>query len=338
MKGNSNSGNLLHSPARLEVPSVWDSQNGGIPEISQESNLHPSLRGRSFQTQPDCPEGTRMKFVSLGSHSWACIGGGEDVFHSYGANQGFVVHAGSCLAVDSGFHNRAALQILRRVEKFRPKRLMLVNTHYHSDHVLGNSVFARNGTVVLSHEKCRRSMRKRSERLLAKYKAKDPRLSRLLKGVEVSYPSVTYRDGVRVFVGDDFPVDVFHPGVRAHTDGDSIVYVPDDRVVFAGDVLWVGYHPNLEDSDIQGQIQASRRILRLNPRRIVPGHGPVCGVAEARRFIRYLDELDRNSKRAVRDGVNPNDIVNRAIPSWSRGWKMKRLVAAYLEKLAGRRK
>lgn len=258
------------------------------------------------------------------------------MFHSYGANQGFVAHADSCLMVDSGFHNKTALQILRRVRKFRPKRMMLANTHYHSDHVLGNSVFARKGTVVLSHEKCRRSMKKHSERLLAKYRARDLRLSQLLRQVEVSYPSVTYRNDVRVFVGDDFPVDVFHPGARAHTDGDSIVYVPDDRAVFAGDILWVGYHPNLEDSDIPGQIRALKTIVRLNPRKIVPGHGPVCGPAEVKRFIRYLEELDQNSRRAMEEGLDPEDIVNRAIPSWSRGWKMKRFVEAYLKKLVER--
>jgi len=279
-----------------------------------------------------------MKFESLGPSSWACIGGGEDVLHSFGANQGFVARGSSCLLIDSGFHNRTALQVLRRVRKLRPKRMMLVNTHYHSDHVLGNSVFANKGTVVLSHEMCRRSMRKHSERLLAKYRARSPELARLLGGVKVSYPSLTYRDSVHLFVDHDFQVGVFHPGVRAHTDGDSIVHVPDDGVVFAGDVLWVGYHPNLEDSSIQGQVRALKMILRLNPRRIVPGHGPVCGVAEARRFIRYLEELDRNSKRAVRDGLSPEDLVNRAIPSWSQDWKMRRLVAAYLEKLAGRGK
>ena len=277
-----------------------------------------------------------MKFAGLGSHSWACVGGGEDVLHSFGANQGFVVSGDSCLVVDSGFHNRTALEILRRIGKFRPKRIILVNTHYHSDHVLGNSVFAHEGGVVLSHEKCRKSMRRHSERLLAKYRARNPELARLLERVKVSYPSLTYRDSVCLLSEDDFQVEVFHPGVRAHTDGDSIVHVPDDRVVFAGDVLWVGYHPNLEDSSIQGQVRALKMILTLNPRKIVPGHGPVCGLSEVRRFIRYLEALDQNSRRAVRDGLSPKDAVNSLTPSWSRGWRMKKLVVAYLEKLSRR--
>jgi len=159
----------------------------------------------------------------------------------------------------------------------------------------------------------------------------------MLERVKVSYPSLTYRDSVHLFVDNDFQVDVFHPAVRAHTDGDSIVHVLSDRVVFAGDVLWVGYHPNLEDSSIQGQVRALKMILRLNPRKIVPGHGPVCGLSEVRRFIRYLEELDQNSRRAVREGLSPKDAVNSLIPSWSQGWRMKKLVVAYLEKLSGRR-
>ncbi len=275
-----------------------------------------------------------MKFVSVGAHSWACVGGGDDVFHSYGANQGFVAEGHGCVVVDSGFHNRTAGQILSRTRRFRPKTMLLVDTHYHSDHVLGNGVFAEKGAVVLSHEKCRRSMQRKSAGLLEKYRARDPRLARILRGVQVSFPSMTFRDRVQVYFGRDVQLDVFHPGVRAHTDGDSIVHVPDERVVFAGDVLWVGYHPNLEDSDIQGQIRALRMILRLNPKRIVPGHGSVCGTGEARRFVGYLEELDRNSRKGLQEGWGAEELVRRAIPSWSNNWKMRRLIEGYLRKLA----
>ncbi len=275
-----------------------------------------------------------MKFVNLGPRSWACVGGGDDVFHSYGANQGFVAEGDGCVVVDSGFHNKTALQILGRVRRLRPRMMLLVDTHYHSDHVLGNDVFAAKGAVVLSHEKCRRSMQRKTRGLLEKYRARDPRLAKILRGVEVSFPSSTFRDRVQIHLGTDTLVNVFHPGVRAHTDGDSIVHVPDERVVFSGDVLWVGYHPNLEDSDLQGQIRALRMILKLNPKRIVPGHGDVCGTSEVRRFVRYLEELDRNSRKGLREGWGSEELVYRAVPSWSRGWKMRWLVEGYLRKLA----
>lgn len=278
-----------------------------------------------------------MKLVSVGPHSWACLGGGDDVLHSFGANQGFVVDEGECLVVDSGFHYKTAREIFGSVRRKGASRLTVVDTHYHSDHVFGNGLFAGKGGAVLSHDKCRGAMLRKSAGLLAKYRARYPKLESLLRDVKVSYPSITYRDRVRGFVGI-VGVDVFHPGGRAHTDGDSIVYVPKDGVVFAGDVLWVGYHPNLEDSDIQGLLRALRMILGLRPRKVVPGHGPVCGVVEVRRFMRYLEELDRKSRAMVRDGVEVEEVVRGAVPGWSEGWKMRRLVEAYLRKLAEKRK
>ena len=277
-----------------------------------------------------------MKFVNLGPHSWGCVGGGDDVLHSYGANQGFVAGGDACLVVDSGFHNGTARRVLGRVLKFRPEKMLLVDTHYHSDHVFGNNVFARDGAAVISHQKCRRRMMTLSPKLLADYRGRDPRLSRLLKGVHVSLPSVTFQDRLWAHLDDEVGVEVVHPGVRAHTDGDSMVFVPRDRVVFAGDVLWVGYHPNLEDSDIQGQIRALRMILRFRPRKVVPGHGQVCGLGEVKQFIRYLEELNRNVRQGLKERLGPEELVAQAIPAWSRDWKMKRLAESYIRKIAGR--
>ncbi len=235
----------------------------------------------------------------------------------------------TCVIVDSGFHNGTASQILQRMHKKRPKRLLLVNTHYHSDHVFGNSVLGDDGAAIVSHEKCRRRMLTQSPRLLSKYRASDPRLLKLLQKARVAYPTITYKDKLKVHLGE-VEAQIIHPDERAHTDGDSMVYVPEDRVLFSGDVLWVGYHPNLEDANIHGQIRALRQILRLKPRKIVPGHGPVCGVAEVKRFIRYLEEFDRNLRRVLADKLTLDQTVDRSIPAWSSDWKMRGLAETYV--------
>ncbi len=270
-----------------------------------------------------------MRFENVGTHSWGCLGGGEDALHSYGANQGYITSGDSCLIVDSGFHNGTARRILNRLGKPQPKRSLLVNTHYHSDHVFGNSVLGDDGTAIISHEKSRRRMLAQSPRLLSKYKAQDPRLLKLLQKVRLTYPTITYKDRLKVHL-DEVEAQIIHPGEKAHTDGDSMVYVAEDRVLFSGDVLWVGYHPNLEDADIHGQIRALRWIVRLKPRKIVPGHGPVCGISEVKRFIRYLKEFDRNLRRALTDKLTLDQTIGRSIPAWSNEWKMRRLAESYV--------
>ena len=270
-----------------------------------------------------------MKFVRVGAHSWACIGGGEDVLHSYGANQGYAVDGETCVVIDSGFHPGTADRILRRVHRQHPKRLILVDTHYHSDHVFGNSILGDDGAAIISHEKCRHRMLSQSPSLLIKYRARDPRLSKLLHGVKITYPTITYTDRLKVHL-DKVEARIIHPGERAHTDGDSMVYVPEDRVLFSGDVLWVGYHPNLEDANIPGQVRALRQIIRLEPRKTVPGHGPVCGLFEVRRLIRYLEQFDRNLYKALVDKLTLDQTIDRTIPIWAREWKMRRLAESYV--------
>lgn len=275
-----------------------------------------------------------LNFVRVGKHSEALLGSGEDVLHSYGSNQGIVSSDQASLIIDSGFHNGVASVILRRVSARGKTRLFVLNTHYHSDHVFGNGLLAKAGAAVIAHEKCVRSMRRRSRRLLEAYRKRGPRVLRLLQKVELAYPDIAYRDGLSCQLDDHLAAEIIHPAVRAHTDGDSMVFVGEDRVLYTGDVLWAGYHPNLEDADIQGQVRALRTILRLKPRRIVPGHGPVCGLREVRRLIRYLEEFDENRAAAVREGLTGKALVRRVIPRWSLGWKMRWLAESYVQSIA----
>jgi len=112
-----------------------------------------------------------------------------------------------------------------------------------------------------------------------------------------------------------------------------MVYVPEDRVVFSGDILWVDYHPNLEDADVKGQIRALRTILRWNPRRVVPGHGPVCGLQEVKRFLRYLEEFESNCEKARKESLGIEEALPRVLPSFSKDWKMRGMAEAHIRKI-----
>ena len=249
------------------------------------ANLHHYPRGKVlFKINMLALPEDIMRFVRVASRCWACIGG-EDVLHSCGANQGFVEGENASLAVDSGFHYRTAGQVLMKIGEPLARRILLVDTHYHSDRVFGNGMFVEKCATVVSHRNCRQRMKAQSWSLLSRYRSSDPRASRLLEKVKVSLPSVTYQDRLWAHLDDDVTLEIVHPVGIAPTDSDLIVHLPDDKVVFASDFLWMGYHPNLEDADINSQIMALKTILQWNPRRIVPGHGPVCGLPQLRQFI-----------------------------------------------------
>ena len=274
-----------------------------------------------------------VRFVKVSRRCRASLGGGERAYESYGSNQGLVVGDHASLVVDAGFHGATARGLLWRIGRRQRKRILVVDSHYHSDHVFGNHVFASHGATIIAHENCRRRMLRSSSGLLARYRRQDPQLRRLLRNVEVAVPNITYRDRLSAYIDDEVRAEIIHPEGIAHTDGDSMVFVPEDRTLFAGDILWVDYHPNLEDADIQGQVRALRAVLRLKPRRIVPGHGPVSGLREVKGLIRYLEELDKNSGSALKEGLTGDRLVRRVIPSWAWDWKMRWVAESYIRKL-----
>ena len=273
--------------------------------------------------------GDRLKLFKVSPHCWAFIGKGDDVYHSYGANTGLIIGREACLVVDTGFHHRTANQLLSVARKHSPKRLYVLNTHYHSDHVFGNLPFTEAGASIIAHENCRRSMMDQSEVLLNKYRNRNSRLARMLRRVKVSYPNITLRNNLTLHLDKETTVDIVHPVAVAHTNGDSVAVCREDGTVFAGDIFWNRYHPNLEDARIKGQIQALQWILKTRPRRIVPGHGRVASPDDVRTAIRYLRELEK-SIRAVRAHKKP---TTNPIPPWTRNWKMKWLMDEYLRGL-----
>src|SRR5438046_8182111 len=105
-------------------------------------------------------------------------------------------------------------------------------------------------------------MKAKSEKLLDEYRKRDPKLSRMLRGVKIAYPDITFAREIETQLDDLLEAEITHPAARAHTDGDSMAFVPRDRVLFAGDILWVGYHPNLEDVELTCKCWAVERIVR----------------------------------------------------------------------------
>src|SRR2546428_6435304 len=168
-----------------------------------------------------------------------------------------------------------------------------------------------------------------SEGLLNKYRKRNKRLAELLRRVKVSYPSVAFRNNLTLHLDEETTVDIVHPVAVAHTNGDSVAVCREDGTVFAGDIFWNRYHPNLEDARIKGQIQALRWILKTRPRRIVPGHGRVAGPDDGRTASRDLRRLEEN----IRDVRTQKKPATNPIPSWTRNWKMKWLMDEYLRGL-----
>lgn len=200
-----------------------------------------------------------------------------------GSNAGFIVGDDAVLVVDS-FEDPAAAQALLQVIRGKtqlPVRY-LVNTHYHLDHVAGNGVYQAAGAVILAQRNVRAWERTENMKFFG------DKITPARRQMVQSYvlPSVVYRQGIEVHLGKRTVVVRVLPG---HTGGDSVVMVPDAKVVFTGDLFWNHSLPNLIDADTRAQIQSNATLVQDYPdATFVPGHGQSGHAAEVRAFRDYL--------------------------------------------------
>ena len=229
------------------------------------------------------------------------------------SNAGFVAR-GAGLMIDTFMdvrRTREALALLAEAGAGQPAQL--VNTHHNVDHCWGNQLFR--GREIIAHRRAAEHMAKdlRPEQLAALVDAKQasPGLAWFaadLRGhfdfseVEVTLPNRLIDRDVALAVGER-EVRLLAVG-PAHTAGDVLVHVPEDDVVFAGDVVFRGCTPLGWEGTFANWIAALERIVALKPALIVPGHGPLCGVEGARELIDYFRYVQSEARRCFERGLS----------------------------------
>jgi cyclase len=209
--------------------------------------------------------------VELSSDVWAVVtsiippGDG-------GPNAGFVVSGDEVLVIDSLMSPECGRQLmayLRQVTDKPPK--YLINTHHHGDHSFGNQVFSP-PAIIIAHEYVRTSLTTRGPEIVQIFTRKWGSLIPDIGQTQVVAPHISYKDRLTLYVGEQ-TVELIHFGT-AHSKGDSVVYLPNDKILFSGDIFLNGIMPPIFGSSL-GLIEALEQLERMDITTIIPGHGYV---------------------------------------------------------------
>lgn len=181
---------------------------------------------------------------------------------------------------------------------------LAVNTHLHGDHTYGNAVLPAH-TVIVGHEKMR-------EGLLADFllTATPPVWSPMPDwGItQVRPPTVVLRDDLTLFAGRR-RIELRHPGYTAHTPGDVVAWLPDERVLFSGDLLFHHVTPLIMMGSLDGALRSLDWLSGFDADTVVPGHGTVIGKTELPDMLagveRYYRLVADVARRGVADGQPP---------------------------------
>lgn len=280
-------------------------------------------------------------------------------------NAGIVDLGGATVVFDSMLTPMAGAALARAAERCTGRRpTWVVNSHYHGDHIWGNAAIP--SAHVVSARKVRESVLERSQAQLDAARKEFPReladlaasrsaiprvdraqVSAWFRGVlaaprplRIVAPEVTFEDAL-VLEGRRRSLHLITYG-GGHSPSDVFGYLPEEGIVFTGDLALVGYHLSVGDGHPERWIRILGRMRRLCVDRVVPGHGPLDTGKALERAQGYLVDLRRAVATAIRKGATLGELRALPAPERYRRWRFSFMYRDNLEReftlaTAGRR-
>jgi cyclase len=219
-------------------------------------------------------------------------------------NAGVITGGGTTVLVDTAATESRARNLRNAVTRVAPDGAnILVNTHHHGDHVLGNALFTPQATIV-AHEQARVEMAESALGLRNLWPTVD------WGDTPLVLPTLTFRERITLHAGGT-EIRLLHVG-PAHTTNDIVAWLPEPGVLFAGDVLMSGVTPYCLMGSITGSLRAIDRLRGLGATTVVCGHGPVTGPEVLDTVADYLRFVWELAEQGVAAGMSAPQVAKEA--------------------------
>jgi len=250
---------------------------GLVPSISAQQQA-------SQQTQPPKQEVPPVSVQKVKGNIYQIKGG-------VGANTGFFIGEKEVLAIDAKMTEDAAKQMIEEIKKLTPHPISyIILTHSDRDHVNGLVGFPQRINII-SHENTRAHMDKAFQS--AQERA-------YLPNITFSYKLSLYPDGV--LRGTRIDLLYFGP---AHTDGDAVVYFPDEKVAFIGDLIFINRDMLIhrhKNGNSFGLVKVLKAVMNLDAEIFIHGHGDQATKKDIQNLIQSIEEKQIKIQAMVKEG------------------------------------
>ena len=221
------------------------------------------MQEKTFASHADVEE-KKVSFDKLSDHAYAYTAEGDP-------NTGIVVGDDAVMVIDTQATPVMAQDVIRRIREVTDKPIRyVVLSHYHAVRVLGASaygaehVIASRDTYELIVERGEQDMKSEIERF--------PRLFRAVESVPgLTWPTIVFEKRMTLWLGK-LQVEIMQLG-RGHTKGDTVVWLPQERILFSGDLVEYDATPYTGDAYLADWPATLDNIAALEPEKLVPGRG-----------------------------------------------------------------
>jgi glyoxylase-like metal-dependent hydrolase (beta-lactamase superfamily II) len=249
---------------------------------------------KNFASQADLAE-KKISFDQLSPHAYAYTAEGDP-------NTGIILGDDAVMVIDTQATPVMAHDVIRRIRQITDKPIrFIVLSHYHAVRVLGASAYGAEH-IIASHD----TFELISERGEADMRSEIERFPRLFRAVEsipgLTWPTITFRGEMTVWLGR-VEVKILQLG-RGHTRGDTVVWLPRERILFSGDLVEYEATPYTGDAYLAEWPRTLDNLAALNPEKLVPGRGAALQTPEqVQAGIQSTRDFITSMFRAVREGA-----------------------------------
>ncbi|HEY9456996.1 MAG TPA: MBL fold metallo-hydrolase [Gaiella sp.] len=250
-------------------------------------------------------------------------------------NVGIVVGDRAALVIDTGMGPRNGAIVRSHADRLAAGRQMFLTlTHFHPEHGYGAQAFAGDAVTVYNRAQLD-ELRAKGAGYVELFKTFGAPVAAELEGVELVEPEIVYDGTAELELGGSRAL--LRDWGRAHTLGDQTVFLPEQRVLFTGDLveercfaIFPWFPPDDVDVDGHRWIEVLEELERLDPAIVVPGHGDVGGpelIATARE---YLELLRDETARLADEGATEDDLaaeLDRSLRALHPDWAQPEWIA-----------
>jgi len=282
----------------------------------------------------------------------------EDIFAAIAVNggsaicnSGLIDLGGQILVFDTFLTPQAAMDLRRfATDKYGRAPQIVINSHYHNDHIWGNQVFAADAQIISSartrdliategmeelqwnssnsaqrleslRAQYQNTHNKRQQQDLLLWVGEYGGIVEALPHLTVCMPGITFNSHLEIHgTKHTAKLITFEDG---HTGSDTVLYLPQEGIIFMSDLLFVGFHPYLAEGDPHKLLKALTELIQLDAICYVPGHGPIGTIQDVKLLIEYIEYCIETAHTLVKTGnVNEESIKELKIAERFQPWQM----------------
>jgi glyoxylase-like metal-dependent hydrolase (beta-lactamase superfamily II) len=296
--------------------------------------------------------------IELADGVYACIHkpGGKAI-----CNAGIIDNGEETIVFDSFLSISAAGEVLDIIEKagMSPVRY-LINSHGHYDHVRGNQAFPSDVDIISTKETAEMIVDKNPEELAAERQyamiqvalydslfnviggdSTDVRFNQILLWkpyyeeladstveVKTKFPNLFVEDE-KFLNGTKRRIQLIAKG-HGHSSGDLVLYLPDDKILFTGDLVFNDMHPYMGQSSIEGWRTWLEYMGTLGIDKLIPGHGEIGNETELEEMRIYIDSVEKLAKELIEKEIPAEEIIETPLPEIYKDWSFGDMFASNL--------